>query len=146
MGKLAKNRSKRASFPCFGWDLAGLVWHVKRPKAGNGEKKWKTAPSWKKWQKMAKKWPKNNGKLPQKSSFWAIFAPVQLGAVFHFDFHFFSPFPAFGRFPCHASPAGSQCFGLLSHGVANFSAIFALPSCVLCQAIRIALSAPNRAI
>ena len=38
--------------------------------------------------------------------FFAIFAPVQLGAVFHFDFHFFFfPFPAFGHFPGHTSPA-----------------------------------------
>ena len=38
------------------------------------------------------------------------FSPVQLGTVFHFDFHFFSPFPAFGRFPCHVSPTGSQSY------------------------------------
>ena len=57
---------------------------------------WKTAKS--------RKWKKNgnrNGKRPragQENSitfpflghFFAIFAPVQLGAVFHFDFHFFS--------------------------------------------------------
>ena len=56
--------------------------------------KWKTAPSWT-GAKMAKKWPKN-GKIMENSlknpflgHFFAIFAPVQLGAVFHFDFHFF---------------------------------------------------------
>ena len=64
---------------------------------------------------QGQKWPKN-GFLREFSiisflgHFFAIFAPVQLGAVFHFDFHFmfFFPFPAVGRFPCHASPAGSQ--------------------------------------
>ena len=45
--------------------------------------------------KMAKKWPKN-GKILEnslKSPFFGhvfpIFAPVQLGALFPFDFHFF---------------------------------------------------------
>ena len=53
------------------------------------------APSWTR-AKMAKKWPKN-GKTMEKlhyfsifGPFFAIFAPVQLGAVFHFDSHFFS--------------------------------------------------------
>ena len=51
---------------------------------------------------MAKKWPKN-GKVMEFSiifpffdHFLAIFAPVQLGAVFHFDFHFF---PISGLWP-----------------------------------------------
>ena len=43
--------------------------------------------------KNGQKW-KNNGKLPQIYPFvgpsCAMFAPVQLGAVFHFDFLFFS--------------------------------------------------------
>ena len=64
--------------------------------------------------KMAKKWPKN-GFLREFSiifsifgPFFAIFAPVQLGAVFQFRFPLFFPFPAFGRFSMHTSPAGSQ--------------------------------------
>ena len=82
----------------LGWDPAGLVWHGKRPKAGNGKKmeiEMENGPKLdrgKNGKKMAQKW-KNNGKLPQKSIFWPFFchfAPVQLGAVFHFDFHFFS--------------------------------------------------------
>ena len=39
--------------------------------------------------------------------FWAIFAPVERGAVSHLVFHFF-PFPALAGFPCHASPTWSQ--------------------------------------
>ena len=70
--------------------------------------KWKTAPSWT-GTKMAKKWPKN-GKLPQKSIFWPFFChfcPSSLGP-FSISISIFFPFPVFGRFPCHASPAGSQ--------------------------------------
>ena len=46
--------------------------------------------------KNGKKWPKNGflREFPIIFQLWAlffaIFAPVQLGAVFHFDFHFFS--------------------------------------------------------
>ena len=45
---------------------------------------------------MAEKWPKTGFLrefsiiFPVLGHFSAIFAPVQLGAVFHFDFHFFS--------------------------------------------------------
>ena len=54
----------------------------KRPQAGQGQK----------WQKMAQKWI-FKGVFHYFSifgPFFAIFAPVQLGAVFPFDFHFFS--------------------------------------------------------
>ena len=58
--------------------------------------------------KNGKKWPKN-GKLHQKSifgPFFAIVAPVQLGAVFHFDFHFFFLFFHFRLLAVfHAIPA-----------------------------------------
>ena len=86
---------------------------------------WKMAKS-RKWKKMdiemenglppqagqGQKWPKNE-KVMEFSSLWpffAIFAPVQLGGDgrFPFRFPFFVPFPAFGHFPCHTSPAGSQ--------------------------------------
>ena len=54
--------------------------------------------------KMAKKWPKVMETPLLLATFFAVFAPVQLGAVFHFDFHFF-----FFHFPllavCHAIPA-----------------------------------------
>ena len=93
------------------WDPAGLAWHGKRPKAGDGEKKWKPAPSW----TGAKKWPKNgqnHGELPQKFIFWPFFWPFlslsSLGPVSISISDFFLPFLAFGRFPCHTSPAGSQ--------------------------------------
>ena len=39
-----------------------------------------------------------------RAIFGPFFAPVHLGVVFHYVFHFF-PFPAFGHFPCHTSPA-----------------------------------------
>ena len=60
-----------------------------------------------------KKWPKN-GFLSEFSIifsflglFFSIFVPVQLGAVFQFDFQLFfsSPCLASGHLPCHASPA-----------------------------------------
>ena len=83
---------------CQCWDPAGLVWHGKRPKAGNGKKmeiEMENGPKLDRG-KNGKKWPKN-GFLREFSiifaifgPFFAIFAPVQLGAVFHFDFHFFS--------------------------------------------------------
>ena len=98
------------------WDPAGLVWHGKLPKAGNEKKKWKskwkTAPSWTgaKWQKNAPK-RENNGKTPSKIHFLAIFLsflPLSSSGPFSILISIFFPFPAFGRFPCHTSPAGSQ--------------------------------------
>ena len=57
------------------------------------------------------KWPKN-GKIIENSlknpflgHFFAIFAPVQLGAVFHFDFHFFS-ISGFWPFSTPCQPGG----------------------------------------
>ena len=79
------------------WDHAGLVWHGKRPKAGNGKRmeiemeNGPTLDGGKTGKKMAKKWM-FEGVLhyfPFLGHFFAIFSPVQLGAVFHFDFHFF---------------------------------------------------------
>ena len=76
----------------FTWDPAGLAWHGKRPKAGNGiemEIEMENGPKLdrgKNGKKMAQKW-KDNGKLPQKS----IFGPI---------FCHFCPCPAWGRFPC----------------------------------------------
>ena len=82
---------------CKHWDPAGLAWHGKRPKAGNGKKmesKWKTAPSWT-GPKMAKKWPKNRflRRFPLFFHFWAIFYHFWTRPAwgrFHSDFHFFS--------------------------------------------------------
>ena len=74
--------------------------------------KWQTAPTWT-GAKMAKKWPKNGFLrafsiiFPFLGQFFAIFGPVQLGP-FSIPISIFFPFPAFGRFPCHTSPAGSQ--------------------------------------
>ena len=53
--------------------------NAKRPQAGQGGQKWQKI-------KMAQKWKKNNGKLPQKS-------------IFGLFFGHFCPFPAWGRFP-----------------------------------------------
>ena len=90
------------------WDPTGLVWHGKRPNAGNGKKR-KTAfgkrkrllengpklDRGKNGKKMAQKW-----KTPSKIHFWAIFLPfLPLSSL--------GPFSK-SRFPCHASPAGSQ--------------------------------------
>ena len=78
---------------CMAWNTA---------KSWKWKSEWKTAPSWT-GAKTAKKWPqkwKNNGKRPSKSHVWAIFflffaifGPVQVGAVsisisFFFLFHF----------------------------------------------------------
>ena len=99
------------------WDPAGLVWHGKRPKAGNGKKmeiEMENGPKLdrgKNGQKMAQK-RKINGKLPQKSIFGAIFWPfLPLSSLGPFSISisiFLFPFPAFGRFPRHTSPAGSK--------------------------------------
>ena len=75
--------------------------------------KWKTAPSWT-GAKMAKKWPKK--RIFEENSLknpliWAIFLPfLPLSSLgpFSISISIFFPFPAFGRFPCHTSPAGSQ--------------------------------------
>ena len=62
---------------------------------------------------MAEKWPKN-GFLREFSiifHFWAIFLPfLPLSSLgpFSISISIFFPFRAFGRFPCHTSPAGSQ--------------------------------------
>ena len=61
--------------------------------------------------KMAQK-RKHNGKRPQKSIFGPFFCHFFLRPgwgrfPFRFPFFFF-PFPPFGCFPCHTSPAGSQ--------------------------------------
>ena len=98
------------------WDLAGLVWHGKRPKAGNGKKmeiEMENGPKLdrgKNGKKMAQKW-KNNGKLHYFSIFWPFFLPfLPLSSLgpFSISISIFFPFPAFGRFPCHTSPARSQ--------------------------------------
>ena len=59
--------------------------------------------------KMAKKWIFEGvcHYFPFLGHFLGHFCPVQLGAV-SISISIFFPFPAFGRFPCHASPAGSQ--------------------------------------
>ena len=66
---------------------------------------------------MAKKWPKNGflRRFPLFFHyFWAIFlpflAPVQLGAVFHSDFHFFFSISGFWPFsmPCQPGRIPSQ--------------------------------------
>ena len=71
-----------------------------------------------------KKWSKN-GKIRENSlgHCFAIFAPVQLVAVFHFDFHFFFPFrlvAVFHAMPARQDPKSSPCF------VAESSAILPL--------------------
>ena len=67
--------------------------------------KWKTAPDGQeqKWPKMDRKWRKN-GKLTRKSIFWPFLGPCPAEPSFPFGVPFFSPFPALGRFPSHASP------------------------------------------
>ena len=82
-----RNENAKFTESLLCWDPAGLVWHGKRPKAGNGKKKMEIemAPSWK-GAKMAKKMAKN----------W-IFE-----GVFHY-FPFFGPF--FGHF-CPLSSLG----------------------------------------
>ena len=83
------------------WDPAGLVWHGKRPKAGNGKKKeiemenGRKLDRGKNGRKMAQKWRKiMENSLNNPAIFGPFFchfsAPVQLRAVFHFDFLFFS--------------------------------------------------------
>ena len=77
------------------WDPAGLAWHGKRSKARNGKKKNGTPNGKRPQAGQGQKWPKN-GKIMENSLKNPFFG------------HFLLPFPAFGRFPCHASPAGSQ--------------------------------------
>ena len=67
-----------------------------RPPAGQGQL----------WPKMARTW-RENWKTPWKIHFLAMFCPWLAEPSFPFGLSF-SPFPAFGRFPCHASPAWSQ--------------------------------------
>ena len=94
------------------WDHAGLVWHGKRPKAGNGqnmenqmEKREPPPGQGQKCQKIG-----FSGEFsiyyPLSGHFWAMFAPSW--GLFSILFSILSPFPASGRFPCHASPAWSQ--------------------------------------
>ena len=94
----------------------------KRPKAENGGKteiEVENGPKLdlgKNGKKRPKKW-KNNDKPPQKPIFGPFFfpfcPPVQLGAVFHFDFHFFpiSGFWPFSR-PCQPGMIPTQLCGL----------------------------------
>ena len=72
----------------------------KRPQPGRGQKWQKNGPKMDFW-----------GRFPLFFHFWAIFChfwPRPAWGCFPFRFPFFFPFPAFGRFPCHTSPAGSQ--------------------------------------
>ena len=99
--KCLQPKGSRRCFPnnvfLWFWDPAGLVWHGKRPKAGNGKNGNRngTRPQAGRGQKWQKNGPKMDfwGVFHYFSifgPFFAIFAPVQLGAVFHSDFHFFS--------------------------------------------------------
>ena len=47
------------------------------------------------------------GSFPLFSIFWPFLPPSSVGP-FSISISIIFPFPAFGRFPCHASPAGSQ--------------------------------------
>ena len=87
-----------------------MAW--KTAKSRNGKKmeiEMGKRPQARKGQKMAKKWPKTGFLrefsiiFPFLGHFLVIFAPVQLGAVFHFDFHFFFHFRLLAVF--HAIPA-----------------------------------------
>ena len=57
-------------------------------------------------QKMAQKWILREFSIifPFLGHFFAIFAPVQLGAVFHFDFHFFFSISGFWPFSMPYQP------------------------------------------
>ena len=104
-------RSTR-TIPLTDWDHAGLVWKGKRSKAENGEKmenQMETALIW--------RGAKNGKELDFRGSFplflhvraifWPFFTRVLRGALSIWS-SIFSPFPAFGCFPCHTSPAWSQ--------------------------------------
>ena len=85
----------------LGWDPAGLVWHGKRPKAGNGEKKMETEMEngpkldrGKNGKKMARKWKILEGffhyfSIFGSGHFFAIFLPLSsLGPFSIFFLHF----------------------------------------------------------
>ena len=75
------------------WDHAGLVWHGKRPKAGNRktmENAMENGPQLDRGKngqrngpKMGEKW-----KTPSKTQFWAFFCPCPAGPSFPFGFPF----------------------------------------------------------
>ena len=62
---------------------------------------------------QGQKWPKKRSFpfiSPFSGLFLAIFAPVQLGAVFHLVFHLFFSVAGLCRFACHPSPAWSRIY------------------------------------
>ena len=97
----------------WNWDPAGLVWHGQRPKAGNGKIEMENGPKQKNGKKNGQKIMENSLKNPFLGHFFAIFLPLSSLGPFSISISIFLPFPAFGRFPCHTSPAGSQWWNML---------------------------------
>ena len=92
---------------------AGMAWKTAESQKWEKWKNLKTAASWTGGENVAKNWPEdgeNTENCLEYPLFGSFFAPVQLGAVFHFGFPFFPHFRhlAVFRAICHTSPAWYQ--------------------------------------